>query len=75
MHAMTSHEAARSLGTQLRSHPWFVTVGVADQPGRTPPSSTLIVYVSSKHPDQRNIVSDWMGYHVRVEVSGRPRPA
>ena len=75
MHTFSSQEAAESLGKRLQANSWYVSICLEDLPGRIPPSSTLVVYVASKHPDQDNIVSDWMGFHVRVVVSGRPKPA
>jgi hypothetical protein len=75
MYALSSQEAATSLGNQLREKPWYLTIGVAGQPDSTPPSSTLIVYVKKKHPDQCDIAPTWMGYSVRVVVSGQPHPA
>lgn len=74
-HNLSSTEAAESLRAHMASHSWFVGVGVRDLPQRLPPSSALIVYVDQQHSDQERIPDEWMGFHVRVELSGRPLAA
>ena len=68
---VTPEEAVFSLTQALRYEPWFLTVGLGQEPGGTP---ALFVYVKSIKAAKMKQLRQWKGYKVHIK-SFKPRPA
>lgn len=68
--SVTVERAAATLDAELRSHPWYISVGV----GAAAEGPVLFVYVKSeKHRELTRISKGWQGYPVRIQRTGAIR--
>jgi hypothetical protein len=69
---MTAEQAANLLFAQLRSVPWFTSIGIGEHEDTT----SLFLYVKSlRKADLSPVSQGWMGFPVVVQVMGQPRAA
>lgn len=60
---------AERLQEELSGNPWFVAVGV----GQEPDGPALYVYVTS-YRDSLHLRPEWGGYPLMLKRAGKPRP-